>query len=218
VSPDLAPTSAKFPRLSRRRLLALSILSLPLVVYAYFWLTFPSDRTPEGAYLRVVKAVNQGRPSEFFSYTEEAAQHACFTIRDYRQKLLAVARKDYPAEPLAELEKSYRAFAEAPDGADVFALMVEQHGWLSQLRRDMSGVKRVETSGPRATIETARGSRYSFRRRPGGIWGMTAFTPTLVEEAEKAARDLIQVEKAAADFARVRETSEEARQDSPDEE
>jgi hypothetical protein len=32
---------------------------------------------------------------------------------------------------------------------------------------------------------------------------LTAFTPTLVEEGERAARDLEQVEKAAADFERA---------------
>jgi len=33
---------------------------------------------------------------------------------------------------------------------------------------------------------------------------MTAFTPALVAEAEKAARDYKQLEKAAADYERVR--------------
>ena len=62
----------------------------------------------------------------------------------------------------------------------------------------------TERSGKRATIVTAKGTRYSFRERPNGIWGLTAFTPTLVEEAERAARDADQVKKASLDYARVK--------------
>lgn len=185
------------------------LLLAPLCFYAYSWLRYPSDRTPEGAYLRVVRAVNEGKPERFFAYTEEAAQHACYTIRDYRQKALQVARDSYPKEELESLESDYEVFAAAPDGADVFSLMSHRNGWLSQLRADMSGIARVEKRGPRATIVTAKGTRYAFRIRPNGIWGMTAFTPALVEEAEKAARDFEQVEKVAADFARVMKDSKD---------
>jgi hypothetical protein len=186
------------------------LLLVPVSFGAYSWAIFPSDRTPEGAYLRVVRAVNEGKPERFFAYTEEAAQHACYTIRDYRKKILSVAQKDYPAAEYEELLDQYGKFAEAPDGADVFALMAQRHGWLSQLRLDVSGIAQVEKGGPRATILTAKGTRYSLRVRPNGIWGLTAFTPVLVEEAEKAARDFEQVEKAAADFARVRSKSQQA--------
>lgn len=196
-------------RLSRGRILLCLLLLVPLSVYVYSWITYPSDRTPKGAYLRVVRAVNEGKPERFFAYTEETAQHACYTIRDYRKKMLTVAQKDYPPVEYAELEELYGKFAEAPDGADVFSLMARRHGWLSQLRLDVSGVAKVEKNGPRATILTAKGTRYSMRVRPNGIWGLTAFTPALVEEAEKAARDFEQVEKAAADFARVKDEQTE---------
>lgn len=195
-------------RASRRRW-ALLILLIPLLVFAYSWWTYPSDRTPEGAYLRVVSAVNRGAAAAFFAYTEEAAQHACFSIRDYRKQTLLVAEEHYPTEELALLKERYEPFAAAQDGADVFALMVEREGWLAQLRRDVSGVKAVEEEGPRASVITSKGTRYAFRKRPNGIWGMTAFTPTLVDEKERAARDLEQVEKAAKDFARVASESKD---------
>ena len=41
----------------------------------------------------------------------------------------------------------------------------------------------VAYDGSRATIETARGSRYTFRRQANGIWGITLLTPELVAEA-----------------------------------
>lgn len=192
-----------------RRRWALLILLIPLLVFAYSWWTYPSDRTPEGAYLRVVSAVNRGAAAAFFAYTEEAAQHACFSIRDYRKQTLLVAEEHYPTEELAVLKERYAPFAAAKDGADVFALMVEREGWLAQLRRDVSGVKSVEKEGPRASVITSKGTRYAFRKRPNGIWGMTAFTPTLVDEKERAARDLEQVEKAAKDFARVASESKD---------
>jgi hypothetical protein len=59
----------------------------------------------------------------------------------------------------------------------------------------------VETRGERATVETARGTRYPFRRRPeNGIWGLTLFTATLAAEAERAARDFALIERAADDY------------------
>ena len=73
-----------------------------------------------------------------------------------------------------------------------------------RLRRDMSGIAKVETDGERATVETVRGTRYPFRRRDNGIWGLTLFTPVLVAQAERAARDAGRVEQGAADYRRTR--------------
>ncbi len=186
--------------------LALSLL-LPTSVYVYSWLTFPSDQTPRGAYLRIVRAVNQTKPADFFAYTEEAAQHACYSILEYRKKSLELVQSEFPRDKQEELVEKYRPFAMAPDGADVFALLAVEFGWLDQLRRDMSGIERIEEGGPRATVQTVKGTRYALRRRPNGIWGLTAFTPVLVEEAEKAARDYKLLQKAAEDYRRVRQAS-----------
>lgn len=186
-----------------RRSIVLALAAIPLGAYIYTWATYPSDRTPKGAYLRVVRAVNETDPAAFFAYIEEAAQHACYSIRDYRKKGLQIIRNDFPPEKRSDLEQSYEKFATAPDGADVFARLAKEYGWLDQLRKDMSAVASVEVVGPRATVETVKGTRYAFRRRPNGIWGLTAFTPTLVEESEKAARDYKLLLKAAEDYRRV---------------
>ncbi|MGH7293339.1 MAG: hypothetical protein ACRELB_00325, partial [Polyangiaceae bacterium] len=74
----------------------------------------------------------------------------------------------------------------------------------ARLERDLSGEVHVEVVGDRATVITARGTRYPFRRRDNGIWGLTIFTAELVAEAERAARDLEVVEHAAADYDRAR--------------
>lgn len=191
---------------SRRRVLVL--LSVIAVCVAgpvvYSWVRFPSDRTPLGAYLRVVNAVNRGRPEEFFAYLETAAQHACYTIRDYRRATRQRVLASYPQAERAHVAASYEAEALAKDGADVFAIYARRSGWLKRLRRDMSGVASVQVDGERATLETVRGTRYPFRRRDNGIWGMTQFTATLVAEAERASRDALMVERAAADYDRVR--------------
>lgn len=193
--------------MNRRALwLACLALVLPLAGWlVWSWLSFPSDRTPEGAYLRVVKAVNLGRPQDFFAYTETEAQHACFTIRTYRKQARDRVLETYPEPERTRLSEAWAAEALAPDGADVFALQVARRGWLDRLRKDLSGVAKVEVAGERATVETARGTRYAFRRRDNGIWGLTLFTAALAAEAEKAARDAAQIEKNAADYARVRE-------------
>jgi len=172
------------------------------LLFAFVWahLSFPSDRTPEGAYLRVVIAVNRGRAQDFFAYTETAAQHACYTIRDYRKKTRERVLRSFPEPDRSRLAAQYAEEAAAPDGSDVLAIYAKQHGWMNRLRKDMSGVARIEVQGERATVETAHGTRYPFRRRDNGIWGLTLFTAVLSAEAEKAARDLALIDKAAGDY------------------
>jgi len=179
-------------------------VAIGLVAYAATALRYPSDRTPEGAYLRIAKAVNQGRPRDFFAYTETAAQHAAYTIRDYRRKARERVLAAYPEPERSRLAREYEAAALAPDGSDLFAAFAEENGFVALLRRDLSGVAKVEVSGERATVETARGTRYAFRRRENGIWGLTRFTPALLAEAGRAARDFAIIDQAAADYERAR--------------
>jgi hypothetical protein len=70
----------------------------------------------------------------------------------------------------------------------------------------MSGIAWVDIDDKRerASVVTAHGTRWPFRRRDNGIWGLMVFTAELVAEAEKANRDLAVVEAAAADFDRVK--------------
>ena len=187
----------------RRAVLAVGALLVAAIVYAVSAARYPSDTTPEGAYLRIAKAVNLGRPKDFFAYIETEAQHAAYTIRDYRKKARDRVLAAYPEPERSELARRYEPFAVAPDGADVFALYSDERGFLALLRRDMSGITKVEVAGERATVETARGTRYAFRRRENGIWGLTLFTAVLVTEAEKAARDLSVIERAATDYERA---------------
>jgi hypothetical protein len=187
----------------KRRALTIVLAGLAAALLASFvWahVSFPSDRTPEGAYLRVVIAVNRGRAQDFFAYTETRAQHACYTIRDYRKKMRERVLASYPEPERSRLAAEYAEQAAAPDGADVFAIYAKQNGWMNRLRKDMSGVARIEVQGERATVQTAHGTRYPFRRRDNGIWGLTLFTATLSAEAEKAARDMALIDKAASDY------------------
>lgn len=180
-------------------LAGVSVLSLGVAHLAY-----PSDRTPEGAYYRVAIAVNRADPAGFFAYLETPAQHACYTIRDYRRRARARVLAAYPEAERATLAEEHAAEANAPDGSDVFALYAQRLGFVDRLRRDLSGVAHVEVRGERATVETARGTRYPFRRRPeNGIWGLTLFTPVLQAEAERAARDFALIDRAAADYERA---------------
>ncbi len=171
--------------------------------FAYSWLTYPSDRTPEGAYLRVMSAVNRDQPEAFFSYVETAAQHACFTVGQYRRQARERVLASYPEPERSRLAAKYEKVAAATDGADVFALYARERRWLDRLRKDMSGVRSVEVSGERATVATVQGTRYPFRKRDNGIWGLTLFTATLVAEAEKAARDAELIAEAADDYERA---------------
>jgi hypothetical protein len=173
---------------------------------AWSWLRFPSDRTPEGAYLRVVTAVNRGAPERAFAYLETRAQHACYTIREMRRKALEQISAHFPEVEREKALANYRAFASVADGADVFAIYAKERGWFDRLRRDLSGIGSVEIQGDRATLVTVRGTRYAFRRRENGIWGLTLFTATLDAEAARASRDFALIEQSAKDYERAKQT------------
>jgi hypothetical protein len=175
------------------------------VVYSH--LTFPKDTTPEGAYARIVIAITKGNPRDCFAYLETQAQWASYTVRDYRTKAADLVGRAYPEPERTALLATYRGQAAVPDGADTWLTLAESRGWIARLRKDLSGMKRVEVAGERATVETARGTRYAFRRRENGIWGLTTFTPELVAEAEKAARDYEMVTRSARDYERARSGS-----------
>ncbi|WP_437296433.1 hypothetical protein [Sorangium sp. So ce426] len=193
--------------MTRRRAIAwgaaiVGALALVLVVVKFG--RFPPDTTPEGAYLRIANSIGVNDPRACFAYLEDRAQHAAYTIRDYRRKASERIEASYPEAERARLLEQYRAHAMAEDGADVWVDMATKQGFVARLRRDLSGIGKVEVTGERATVETARGTRYPFRRRDNGIWGLTLFTADLVAEAERAARDWDVVEKAALDYERGR--------------
>lgn len=176
---------------------------VPVVLALVLHRPFPGDRTPEGAYVRIARSVGRSRPAEFFAYLEEEAQWAAYTIRDMRARAVSRIERSYPEPQRSKLLSEYERFARAPDGSDVFALLYEERGWSHRLRKDLSGIVRVEIEGERASLVTARGTRWPFRIRKNGIWGLTIFTAELAAEAEKATRDLAVVEAAAADYERA---------------
>jgi hypothetical protein len=191
-----------------RRPLVFLAIALALLVaagsYAVAHRPFPAQTTPEGAYARIALAVADRRPGDAFAYLETEAQWASFTLRDARRKASDRVRASYPPAEGAPLLDAWRAEAAAADGPDAFAVVAARRGWIRRLERDLSGVARVEVQGERATVVTARGTRYPFRRRENGIWGLTIFTAELDAEAQRATRDLEVVERAAADYDRAK--------------
>ncbi|XYH96927.1 hypothetical protein ACMHYB_55675 [Sorangium sp. So ce1128] len=193
--------------MTRRRAIAWGAAAVAVVALWLFWRKlnqFPPDTTPEGAYLRIAYSIGVSDPRACFPYLEDRAQHAAYTIRDYRRKAFERIEASYPEPERTRLLDQYRAHAMAEDGADVWVDLAAKQGFIARLRRDLSGIGKVEVTGERATVETARGTRYPFRRRDNGIWGLTLFTADLVAEAERAARDWDVVEKAALDYERGR--------------
>lgn len=190
--------------MSRKTLaIALAVVLAPVLAFLVLHKPFPSDQTAEGAYMRIAKSVAEDDPRAFFAYLEQEGQWACFTIHDMRAKASARVEASYPEPRRSELLAQHRAVANAKDGADVFATLYRERGWDKRLRKDMSGVVSVDVQGDRASVVTARGTRWPFRRRANGIWGITVFTAELVAEAEKATRDLAVVSAAADDYDRA---------------
>src|SRR5207302_3084577 len=63
------------PRVTKRRTLAIAAaVALAIVVlFALIHRPYPSDRTPEGAYMRIAKSVAAEDPRGFFAYLETEA-------------------------------------------------------------------------------------------------------------------------------------------------
>jgi len=191
---------------NKRALLGVSIAAILIAVVALaFYKPFPPDKTPEGSYARIAKAIAEGRSRDVFPYLEQDAQDAAFTVHDMRKAACDAITQSYPAGTERDaLLASYRPEADAPDGPDVFLLLDKKQGFVARLRKDLSGIAKIETQGERATITTAKGTRYTFRRRPNGVWGLTRFTAELLDASERAARDLASVRSAADDYARAK--------------
>jgi hypothetical protein len=187
--------------LLRRRIVVLIAAGLAVLGAWLAWrgLTqFPPDTTAEGAYLRIAYSISRGQPEECFAYLEQDAQDATYTILDYASKARLRIAESYPeperSQALGALALGERAASPAHSAAE--------RGWIGRLRRDLSGVDRVDVAGERATVITARGTRYPFRRRPNGMWGLTVFTAELLGESERMARDWDRIQQAAADYER----------------
>jgi hypothetical protein len=189
--------------LTPTRKIALALVLVTVVAGLAWALRLPSDQTPAGAYLRIAKAVRNDEPSAAFAYLEQDAQHACFTVADYASRSKRRILEAYPESEQAEALAKYDGLARDGEGPAIFVKLASDRAWLGRLRRDLSGVKEVAIDGDRATVVTARGTRYSFRRRPNGIWGMTLFTAELSAEAERLARDWDLVQAAAHDYLRA---------------
>jgi hypothetical protein len=188
----------------RRRWLLIATAVVGLVAAALAWaLRFPPDTTPEGAYLRIAYAISRGQPRDCFAYLEEDAQRAIYTIAGYGKKASELIGETYPEPARREALARYQTIAAAADPPALWVSLADERGWIRRLRGDLSGVAEVQVNGERATVVTARGTRYPFRRRPNGIWGLTLFSAELLAEAEHLARDWDGIQRAAADYRRA---------------
>jgi hypothetical protein len=163
-------------------------------------LGFPPDTTPEGAYMRIASSIGRGKPEECFAYLEQDAQDATFSILDYARKARARIAEAYPETERARAQSDYADLAQCPDEPALWSTLAQQRHWIRRLRRDLSGIEHVEIAGERATVITVHGTRYPFRRRPNGLWGLTIFTAELVSDAERLARDWERIQQAAKDY------------------
>jgi hypothetical protein len=184
-------------------LVLVALVVLAALGFAVLHRPYPSDHTPEGAYMRIARSVSEGKIEAIFPYLETDAQWASFTIRDERAKACARIKASYPEPERSRLLTAYGEEASAADGPDVFALFATRKGWVARLRKDLSGAVATEISGDRASVVTARGTRYPFHLRDNQIWGLTIFTAALIAESERASRDLAVVNAAADDYDRA---------------
>ena len=186
-----------------KRWIALLAAAIAAALLLWSQSGFPPDTQPDGAYMRIAASIGRGAPHDCFAYLEQDAQDAVLSIRGYAQQASEDARGAYPEPQRSETIERYRWASEPAGGRELWGSMAAERGWLKRLRRDLSGVAEVEVQGERATVTTARGTRYAFRKRPNGIWGLTLFTAELLSEKERLARDADSVRQAAEDYRRA---------------
>lgn len=155
--------------------------------------------------MRIAKSVTEDDPKAFFAYLETEAQWACYTLHEMRKKARDLVVASYPQAEQKKLLDDYAPYADAADGSDVFAYVYHARNWSRRMRKDLSGVARVDREGDRASVVTVHGTRWPFRKRDNGIWGLTMFTAELLADAEKATRDLAVVTAAAADYDKLKD-------------
>lgn len=212
ATPNTSPESSPPPaaatdrKPTRRRgwwvfgLVLTCVVLVPLLWSLFAKFRFPSEKTPEGAYLRLVVAFGPGKVRDAFPYLEDEAQAALYTIHEYRKKSLEKVRASFKEPEKSRWEAEYRQHGDAPDPESLWVAMAAERGWDRRMRKDLSGIATIERKDRRVTVETARGTRYPFRLGDNGIWGLTLFTADLVDLKQRAARDYQLVEKASQDY------------------
>jgi hypothetical protein len=190
----------------RARLFAVvALIAVAGLAAAIFRLSrLPPADTVEGAYVRLARAIAEDRAGDCFDHLDDVAQRAAARIAADADEVAARIEASYPEAEREAALAPYRDLARADGGAGVWALLAARRGWIARLRLDLSGVGAVQIDGDRATLVTARGTRYPFQRRPGGGWGLGLFTAELAAESARLGRVRERIAAAADDYERDR--------------
>ena len=130
-----------------RRRVALAVVAAGAVAAASAWRRFaalPPDSTPEGAYVRVGAALDQGDARGVYALLDDDARAACGAIRDARRRASERVAAAYLEPERSRLLAAYAPEAGAVEGGDAWLVEAARHGYVALLRADTSGVEHVE--------------------------------------------------------------------------
>lgn len=190
--------------------LAALVVALGALLAVRAFSALPPETAPEGAYVRVAERIARGDERSVFELLDDRAKDACSRLWRARREASNLVDGVYPEPERGRLLELWRPLASGESAADAWDVLSARRGWVSTLRKDLSGVVKVSVEGDSASIETARGARYPFAKRADGTWGLALFTADLVDDAWRAERDLEVIQRAAADYARVPEAASSA--------
>ncbi len=177
----------------RQRLFWIGGAAVVAALLAAAWMSwvhasYPSDREPRGAYVRIVESVTRNRPEDFFAYLEDAAQHACFTIRDYRKAALGRVRASFPGERAARVRAALRSDRGCSRRSRGIGLLCAKAKAGSQARSRLARAAAVEIQGERAARRHGAGHSLQLPTPCGWDLGAHGLSPKLTSEARRAQR------------------------------
>jgi hypothetical protein len=166
----------------------------------------PKAKTPEEAYRRFAKAINDGSGAELFDALDQPTRWAWMSVQKWQREAYDIVISNYPQGPARERElHRFEKGATAGSARDFFTSEVGQSllPSLAPLVVVANPSFEVEPPGDLAEAVLPQGGRVRFARGSNGGWGFAGLAPHAEDRKARAYHDLEVVRASAADYERA---------------
>lgn len=164
----------------------------------------PDPRTLEGATAYAAQAIEEDDRSRLFKVIDARARHAMISIVADRERARSIIERSYPPEERAAALASLGDAAEARDAQEFFARRCNA-ACVAEIRDALGAPTSVRQEGRVAVVRTTRERELRwYRRNDTDWWGLEWHTQELVDERDRANRDVAAIEENARTYERRR--------------